>query len=120
MFGTKIKKIALLTTALTFASFSYAETYYYDNFHPKYKSNITISEAEKLEIQVFPTMVEYEKLGDFYNYDEKHKNLSKAYEYYRVSSREGSNYGKYMTGKMKMNGSGVDKNILKQEPFLRK
>ncbi len=118
MLGTKIKKIALLTTAITFASMSQAETYYYDDFHPKYESKMTIEEAENLEVQVFPTMVEYEKLGDFYNYDEKYKNLSKAYEYYRVAAREGSNYGQYMTGKMKLNGSGVEKNIFMAREFL--
>lgn len=118
MLRIKIKKIALLTAMLSLSTFINAETFYYDDFHPKFESKLTIEDAEKLEVQVFPSMIDYEKLGDFYSHNENFKNLSKSYEYYRVAAREGSNYGAFMSGQMKMNGSGVEKNIFEARSIL--
>ena len=90
------KKILVLCFML-FASNVFAEVFYYENFHPEFNSDLTIDQAESLEVQAMPTMTEYEKLGDFYYYNDTYKIFLKAHNFYKAAASDGSDYAMYIT-----------------------
>lgn len=117
----KIKIISIAISSLLLSAFSVnAETFEkdYSVTNEIDKPIISFEKAMALKNNGVDTASDFNKLGDFYAYNEDFRDSHKAFSAYETSALRGNEYGRMMIGYMTLKGYGTDKNIFKGKDIL--
>lgn len=108
-------------SSLVFASTSsFAETYKSESYINVLNNDVvSLDGAMMINNKESKNMEDYIHLGDFYIFNEMHRDTFKAFDYFTKASIRGSEYAKLMVGYMTFKGYGTDVNIFKGDYLLR-
>lgn len=110
----------LAISTMVVSSYTFAETYNAENYINVLNNEVlSLNDAMIIKSKESKNMEDYIQLGDFYIFNDMHRDTFKSFDYFQKASVRGSEYAKLMVGYMTFKGYGTDVNIFKGDYLLK-